>query len=136
MLDASKAIGPNGIPTRILKDFAIQLSQPITDLFNASLQHGKLPSDWKKANVIPIFKKGDPKMPNNYRPISLLPVISKVLERCIYNQIIPFLRPKLTPMQYGFLANRSIETQMLTTFSNIINNYDIRKRLTVSPMIG
>ena len=123
-LDTSKAIGPDGIPNKILKDFAPELAIPITTLFNISLSTGTLPSTWKTANVIPILKKEDPKQPNNNRPISLLPVISKVLERCIYNLIIPFLRPKITPNQYGFLSNRSIDTQMLSTFSDISIDFE------------
>jgi hypothetical protein len=123
-LDASKAIGPDGLPTRLLKDFAALLAAPLCQLFNISLGMGYVPAQWKLANVIPVYKKGDRHCPNNYRPISLLPVISKVMERCVYDNIIHHLRPKITPAQYGFLANRSIDTQLLSTFSDIIQNYD------------
>lgn len=101
-LETSKAIGPDGIPSKILKDFADELTHPITELFNQSLTSGKVPSDWKRANIIPVYKKEDRRIVKNYRPISLLPVISKVLERCIYNKIIEFIKPKITKDQYGF----------------------------------
>lgn len=125
-LDASKAIGADGIPTKILKDFANELANPITAMFNCSIKTGKVPLDWKKANIIPIFKKGDKKAPNNYRPISLLPIISKVLERCIYNSIIPHIRPLITPDQYGFLENKSIDSQLLTLISELSPKFDRR----------
>ena len=59
----------------------------LTFLFNLSLRSGKLPSQWKVSNVIPIFKSGDPSNASNYRPISLLPLVSKVLECIIFNRI-------------------------------------------------
>jgi hypothetical protein len=123
-LDPSKAIGPDGLPTKLLKLFADQLAAPLCYLFNKSLSMGHVPAQWKLANIIPIYKKGDHHCANNYRPISLLPVVSKVMERCVYDIIILHLRPKITPVQYGFLANRSIDSQLLSTFSDIIYNYD------------
>jgi hypothetical protein len=58
-LDPHKATGPDSIPTKFLKDFAQELAPVLTLLFSASLDQGEVPSDWKHANVIPIFKKGD-----------------------------------------------------------------------------
>jgi hypothetical protein len=123
-LNPSKAPGPDALPTKVLKDCAQELSPSITQLFNDSLSHSKVPNAWKTANVTPIHKKGDKHTASNYRPISLLPIISKVLERCIYNKIIDFLIPKLTNLQHGFLKNRSTTTQLLNVFSNINNILD------------
>ena len=123
-LNPSKAPGPDNLPTKILKDFAHDLAPSITTLFNSSISEGTVPSAWKHANVIPLHKKGDKHTTSNYRPISLLPVISKVLERCIYNRIIDFILPKLTNLQHGFLRNRSTATQLLTVFSKINNILD------------
>jgi len=125
-VDSSKAPGPDNIPTCIYKDCAETLTASITALFNYSLTIAKLPHEWKRANVVPVFKKGNPALTNNYRPISLLPVISKILERCIYNRIITYLRPKLTSMQHGFLAKCSTSTQLLTVLSKINNILDSR----------
>jgi exonuclease III len=124
-LNPSKAQGPDNLPTRVLKDCAQELTPSITTLYNESLHQSKVPKAWKNANVTPIHKKGDKHLANNYRPISLLPVISKVLERCIYNKIIDFLLPKITNFQHGFLKNRSTTTQLLNVFSNINNILDI-----------
>ena len=70
-IDPFKAAGPDGIPSRLLKEVASELSPSITLLFNASLQQGNIPDDWKKALVTPLFKKGNRNNPVNYRPISL-----------------------------------------------------------------
>jgi exonuclease III len=123
-LNPSKAQGPDNLPTKVLKDCAQELTPSVTTLFNDTLSTGTLPQAWKTANVTPIHKKGDKHVSNNYRPISLLPVISKVLERCIYNKIIDHLIPKLTDFQHGFLKNRSTTTQLLNAFSNINNIID------------
>jgi exonuclease III len=118
-LNPSKAPGPDGLPTRILKDCAPEITPSVTKLFNDSLTSGTIPKAWKQANVVPLHKKGSKHQANNYRPISLLPVISKVLERCVFNKIIEILIPKITQLQHGFLRNRSTVTQLLQVFSNI-----------------
>ena len=88
-LDTNKATGPDEIPPRILKECAHQIVPSLCLLFNQSLQHGSLPEEWKLANIIPIYKKGDISNVENYRPISLLSVISKVLERCVLRKLRP-----------------------------------------------
>ncbi len=79
-LNAHKAVGPDGIPTRILKDLAIELSEPITDIFNRSLSAGTIPSIWKCADIVSIPKENTPKEEYDFRPISLISYLSKVLE--------------------------------------------------------
>ena len=68
-LKSDKASGPDGISNNILKESSRELSIPLCNLFNYSLQICKIPSSWKEANVTVIFKKGDPSLPSNYRPI-------------------------------------------------------------------
>ena len=82
-LQLGKATGPDAINNRILKEFnlATPLSLPLSDIFNFSLATGKVPQMWKEANVTPIFKKEDPSVVSNYRPISLLSAVGKVLEK-------------------------------------------------------
>jgi len=123
-LNVTKASGPDNIPTRILKDYAHILVDSITTLFNKSLSTGTVPQAWKHANIIPIHKKGSKTQASNYRPISLLPVISKILERCIYNKIIDFIIPKLASQQHGFLRGRSTTTQLLTVLTKITSILD------------
>lgn len=82
-LDPYKACGPDGISSRVIRELADVLALPLTNLFNSSLEKGVVPSDWKKAMVCPIFKKGDKSVAANYRPVSLTCVISKVMEHII-----------------------------------------------------
>jgi len=95
-LDVNKATGPDGIPSRLLKETAEQIAPSLTKLFNKSLQLGVVPSDWKLANLVPIFKTGKRELVENYRPISLLPVISKVLERCVLAGLKDHLHHKIS----------------------------------------
>ena len=130
-LNTSKAAGPDGLPTQILKEFAEVLVDPILAIFQKSIDTATVPSNWKKANVIPVFKKGDKQSVCNYRPISLLSVVSKVMERCIYNSIITTIRPKITDHQYGFLSGRSTDTQLLSVFTEIADNLDSKSQTDV-----
>ncbi|MFZ2539900.1 MAG: reverse transcriptase domain-containing protein [Oscillospiraceae bacterium] len=86
-LDVNKASGPDGIGNRILKICKENLSVPLAKIFNRALKTETFPSEWKKANVLPIFKHGERHSVSNYRPISLLSSVSKIFERVIYNKI-------------------------------------------------
>jgi hypothetical protein len=91
-MDTTKANGPDGIPPRLLKEFSREISSSLCSLFNMSLATGCLPMEWKCANVIPIHKKDFVEPMTNYHPISLLPILSKVLERCIFSNISKLYR--------------------------------------------
>ena len=82
----NKAIGLDKVSARLLKDAAEVVAPSITSLFNISIQTGTYPSTWKLAKVTPLFKKGSRQDPSNYRPISVLPTISKVLEKALHAQ--------------------------------------------------
>ena len=84
-LKVKSASGPDGISTQMLKVCSLSISQYLSLLFNQSLSSGIVPTDWKLSNVIPVYKAGDPKLADNYRPISLLSVPSKLLERIVHN---------------------------------------------------
>ena len=86
-LPVNKASGPDNVNHRLLKHISISISSPLCILFNISLESGKFPSQWKEANVMPLFKKGDKSLPSNYRPISLLSCISKLFERLIFKRM-------------------------------------------------
>ena len=75
--------GPDEEFARVLKECKEELSQPLTQLFNQSLNEGVVPDSWKTANVVPIFKKGDKSLASNYRPISLTSLVGKILESII-----------------------------------------------------
>ena len=101
ILDTSKAIGPDLLNPRLLKEAASILKYPLCTLFNLSLTLSTFPSEWKYANVTPIFKKYCPSNLKNYRPISLISILAKVMERLVYKHIYNYLIDnnliKLTP---------------------------------------
>ena len=104
-----KASGPDGIPASLLKNLAKTLAPPLTIIFRASLSQSTIPSQWKIANIVPIFKKGNRSNPGNYRPVSLTCIYSKLLEHIIYWHIFSHLTKHniLTEEQYGFRQYRS-----------------------------
>ena len=86
-LDHNKAHGQDNIPARLLKETAAQIAPSLCSLLNKSLCIGVVPDDWKLANVVPVYKHGEKAEVENYRPISQLSLISKTLERCVFNNI-------------------------------------------------
>ena len=88
-------------------------------IFNKSLQLGSLPRDWKLANVVHVHKKGAKDRVENYRPISLLPIVSKVFERCVLNSIKDHLYHVISPKQHGFCTGRSCVTNLLEAFDHM-----------------
>ena len=103
-LDIRKSVGPFSIPNHILKEFHNLFSIPIRQIFNMSLESGIFPQKMKIALVIPIFKRDDNKDCNNYRPISLLPNISKLFEKVMHTRLSKFLEDNkcLFSKQFGF----------------------------------
>lgn len=117
-------IGPtgcDGIGPRVLRSCATSLCEPITFLFNTCITTSSYPKEWKKHKICPVPKKGDLSNHTNYRPISLLCTISKVLERIVYDKVISFVRPLISSQQFGFLKNRSCVTQLLSSFQIILD---------------
>ena len=90
-LNSRKTIGPNSIPTRILKEFENMLKTPLTVIINISFQTGIFPEQCKIAHITSVFKKGDTLDSSNYRPVSLLSNISKILEKAMYTRLYKFL---------------------------------------------
>ncbi len=87
--------------------------------------------EWKRANVIPMHKKDYVEPVTNYRPISLLPIVSKVLEWCAFSNIYPLVRVLINKVQHGFLRNRSCITQLLGVLQDIGKNLDRNKQVDV-----
>ena len=123
-LDPEKAMGCDNLSPRILRACASSLCEPITVLFNKTLDSCTLPSMWKLHKITPIPKSGDKSMISNYRPISLLCILSKVLESIVYGKIIDFIRPKLSKSQFGFLSNRSSTSQLLCCYNRVMKGFD------------
>ena len=126
-LDPSKAQGCDNISPYVLKYCATSLTSPITKLFTTCLTQSCLPQEWKMHKISPIPKKGDLSNVSNYRPISLLCCLSKVMESIVYEKIFPFIYPQLNKCQFGFLCNRSCLSQLLSSFSLIYNALEQEK---------
>ena len=120
-LDPSKAAGPDGIGPKLLKHCALALYQPLHHLFCLSICQSYIPQEWRRHLVKPIHKSGDKSLVHNYRPISLLCVTSKVLERIIFNHILSFINTKITTCQFGFMRHRSTLQQLLSFLHSIYN---------------
>ena len=110
-IDASKATGSDGIPGSILKECADVLAYSLSVLLCASLRTGVVPSAFKLASVVPLYKSGDSSRPNNYRPVSLLPIISKLLEKIVQRQLVRHLRTNqcLPTTQFAYRQHHSRE---------------------------
>ncbi len=121
-LNQSKAGGPDGIPSWILKENADILATTVTDIINTSYNEGRLPSSWKFANIIPIPKAKPVREVNkDLRPISLTPILSKVAEDYVVNLFIkPAVLKKIDPNQYGTVP-RSSTTQALINMLHFLN---------------
>ena len=118
-LDPDKTLGPDGIPSRILKETAQQIAPSITLLFNKSMNSGVVPDEWKLANVVSVYKRGEKEDVQNYRPISLLCIVSKLLERCVLKHIWEHLCVILNECQHGFVPGKSCTSQLIGVLDKI-----------------
>ncbi len=90
-LNETSSVGSDGIPMKFIKEPLCMIAFYITSIINTSIVTDVFPTGWKHALVIPLFKSGDISDPRNFWPISLLPIVSKVLEKIVANQMIKFL---------------------------------------------
>ena len=106
-LDSTKSAGPSSIPPEILKLFKNDISCQLVDIFNMSFTSRVFPSALKIAKVVPVHKKDSKLNFSNYRPISLLSSLDKILEKIMYTKIFQFFNNSnlLHPLQFGFRQN-------------------------------
>ena len=108
-LDSSKASGPDCIPVVVLKKCKPELSYILAKLFNKCLKESCFPDCWKVSSVVPVFKNvGERSTAKNYCPVSLLSVVSKVVEKLVNNRIADHLEKcgLFSDFQYGFRSSR------------------------------
>ena len=125
-LKTSKATGIDNIPAKVLKISAEVVGPAITWIYNLSIKTGIYVEEWKKAWVMPVFKSEDRQKCENYRPISILPIISKILERLIFSQIYKFLNNNslLSKFQSGFRPKYSTPTSLIQMCDTLYENMD------------
>ena len=111
----------------MLKSTALAIAPSLTKLFNMSIATGYFPpTDWKCARITPIFKASDPSLPKNYRPISILPVVSKLLEQHVHSLVFKHLHEScpISPYQWGFLPRRSTTSALCTLIHDWLRQFD------------
>ena len=125
-LPLNRASGLDNISMRLLKEAAPIITSSLTFKINLSIVTGIVPDEWKRARVSPVFKDGVKADPNNYRPISVLPVVSKLIERVVFNQFYGYLNENniLTESQSGFRPRFSTEITLLEETNEWIKNID------------
>jgi len=128
-LKNSRASGLDGIDSKILKISAIFISSPLTFIYNMCITQNYFPKSFKNAKVIPIYKAGSKDDPSNYRPISILPVLSKPLELHIKKEIVNFLNVNklIHPNQHGFRKNHSCQTALTSLIEQWHTNTNLHE---------
>ena len=128
-LKDSKAYGSDGISLRFIRDSLYVILFYITVIVNTSIVTNTFPTLWKYSHAVPVYKSGDKDDVSNYRPISLLPVLSKILEKIIASQLSDFLEANnlISNSQHGFRPKLSTETALLKISDKIYDNMDKKK---------
>ena len=110
----------------MLKIWGLSICEPLELIFKVALNTGLFPSNWKKGNIVPIYKKGDKQILKNYRLVSLLPICGKIFERLIFNELFNVLLENnlISPNQSGFKPGNSCINQLLSIKHKIYNSFD------------
>lgn len=130
-LESKNSSGLDEIPISIIKKVISLIAEPLSFIINQCLLNGIFPDALKDAKVVPIFKKGSKTEILNYRPISILPAISKIFEKIIYKRLYSYLIKFniLTSTQYGFLPNLSTEHAIYNALSFISDCVDKKEKV-------
>lgn len=125
-LNTSKSAGPDNIGPKIIKEMSSLFIEPLLHIYNLSLSTGKIPDQLKIAKVIPIYKKGDACQTCNYRPISLLSIFDKLLEKIVHKRLLSHLQKHnvLYQYQFGFRKNHSTTLALIDVIDNIYKYLD------------
>ena len=125
-LNPNKAHGFDMISIRMIKICGELILKPLEHIFKSCLENGKFPNEWKKANVVPVHKRNNKQLIENYRPVSLLPVCGKILERLIYNKMFEFFTENelISQNQSGFKPGDSCISQLLCITHDIYQSPD------------
>ena len=126
-LSTDKACGLDNIPAILLKSIAEHISKPLTHIYNLSIQQNNVPSSCKQYRITPVYKgTGQRSDMNNYRPISVLPIIAKIMEKLIFDQLYSYLQNKglLSNHQARFRPNHSTMTALINVTEYWLNKLD------------
>ena len=125
-LGAGKATGLDTIPVKFIKDGCNEIAKPLTHIINMSISSGDIPADLKIARVVPLHKKNSRTDVGNYRPVSVLSVVSKVIEKLVFKQLNSYLNDQnlLYELQSGFRPSYSTDTSLIHLFDHIKKEND------------
>ena len=129
-LNPKKATGYDAVPPKILKDSVKIITELLTQLFNTSANETFFPCDLKYANVTPTYKKDDCTNKENYRPISILPSISKIFERILSHQMISYVNNIISSYLCGFRKGYNPQHALLRLVNNLNKSLDHKKGRT------
>ena len=121
-----KAAGPDGVPGRVLRDCADQLTGVLTKIFNRSLSQAIVPPCLKTSTIIPVPKKSTVSCLNDYRPVALTPITMKCFEKLVRSHIISSMPPRLDPHQFAYRANRSTGDAIATALHSTLSHLEER----------
>jgi hypothetical protein len=132
----NKSPGHDGLCAEPIKAVSIFIVPPLVHIFNLSFSQGIVPFELKIAQVVPLYKKGSPRDVSNYRPISLLPLFSKILEKLVHKRVYNFLIDKnlLSPQQFGFQKGKNTTQALITVIDKITRSFE-RSEVTVGVLL-
>ena len=132
-IDTNKATGPDGISPKLLKEAGSAISPSLTKLFNLSLSECKVPKEWKKADVVPLHKKNAKSIADNYRPVSLLSCVSKLLERLVFKHMYNYFKEHfiISIHQSGFKIGDSTVHQLSFLYHMFCSAIDEKKDVRI-----
>ncbi len=120
-INARKALGPDNIPGRVLRDCAVELIDVFTDIFNISVSQAVVPTCFKATTNIPVTKKSSPSCFNDYRPVAITPILVKCFERLVMHHIKSVLAP---PIQLVYRSNRSTDDAIASALHPALTHLD------------
>ncbi len=123
-INPNKATGPDGVPGRVLKYCAGELTAVLTDLFNISLLQASVPTCLRSATIIPVPKQSAIRSLNDYRPVALTPLVMKCFERLVMGHLKNSIPPSLDHHQFAYMANRSTEDAVSLALHTTLDQWD------------